>query len=139
MNEGNAELPKAQYPFSPSMPDVTKCSSELTFKADNYMLLFVKNPPTIAEGINGQSSVISHKYAVVVVSSDNGMPQYFVTLESGLAGDGFLCAFDKSGTHQNFGKYLELLDENNFVVKALEIIKEKFKFEHIEEIPLSSV
>lgn len=131
--------PENAYPFTPNMPDVTKCSSQLTFKADNYMLLFVKNPPTIAENISGQSLPISYRYAVVVVNSENGMPQYFVTLESGWDGDGFLCVFDRNGEHQNYGKHIELVDENEFIVKALEIIKKEFGFDHIEELPLSSV
>ena len=138
-NHTESSSDTAQYPFSSNMPDVTKCTSELTFKADNYMLLFVKNPPTISDGINGQSSPISYRYAVVVVNSNNGIPQYFVTLESGFAGEGFLSAFDRNGKHRNLGKHPELLDESRFIVKALEIIKDELHFKHIEEVPLSDV
>lgn len=121
------------YNTTPNMPDITAMNESLSFEADDYNILFGKNVPSIASHGKGHLATVEYLYIMVVVHKSNGMPQYFVTLEKGITGGHFLCTFDKDSVHNNYGKDPKLDNEGFFVVRALEIIKEEFMFEHIKE------
>lgn len=114
------------YPFSPSMPDITACEVEHINGIGEYAVVLVKNAPTLGETTEGIKTQLKYTFVAAVVNVQNPMPEYFVTLETGITGKSFLCVFDRNGNHHNFGAVAASYDEYNFSIDALEIIEQEF-------------
>lgn len=65
-------------------------------------------------------------------------PVHFVTLEKGITGSFFLCAFAKDGSHRNMGRGEEFSDEAVFVKHALALVQREFGVELSELSPAGS-
>ncbi len=57
-------------PFSPSLPDITKCQSIRAYRIGNYMALIVRNPKSMAEGQGIGIGIIEYLYAMAVSQLD---------------------------------------------------------------------
>jgi len=123
-----------EYPFSPDMPDMTVSNPDLMFKADNYIIAFSENIPSIAEKLAGEKLPLIFTYVMAVMNQRTSLPNYFVTLETGLTKSTFLCAFDKNGKRINYGPNEELKDKELFINKAISLIKDEFKFNNITKM-----
>jgi hypothetical protein len=123
--ENNDKISSDEVTYlSPSMPNISKIEPTKIFKFGSNYIFFQKKLPTIAGGTEF-SKFISYIYTMTVIDN-NQKPIFIVTFEESSAGVAFLCVFDRLGNHLNFGKHVEMWDEEVFISKALSIIKKEF-------------
>lgn len=99
----SAPPPAGGFELSGSMPDVTQRPPLAMFQSESYRLLLVDNARAMAERVLGTRVPIDYLYVLTVLDRDSMRPRMFVTLERGLSGSLFLCAFNPDGEHVNLG------------------------------------
>jgi hypothetical protein len=86
-----------------------------------------------------QTGMVEYRYILMVTEGGSEQPCYFVTAEAnGMAqllggGSHFLCAF-QDGTHVNFGCSDDWADEEKFLRRAVELVRERFHLSHDVEV-----
>jgi hypothetical protein len=110
--------PAAEFELSGSMPDVTLRPPLAMFLAGNYALALADNAPSIAERMTGERMPIEYLYVLAVLDRTTKKPCMFVTLERGLPGSLFLCAFNPDGSHVNLGDGEAFSEQETFVRAA---------------------
>lgn len=112
-----------EMPINPTMPDITSSKVDRMWDSETHTIVLVKNAKTIADRAGMSMSPITYPLTLAVVEKGQSGPAFFVTLEKSMFGTECLCLFDKNGIHHNLGSGEEWKDENAFVRKGLEVIK----------------
>lgn len=129
---GGAPLAEpAEFPFSPSLPDITRKDSSRVFRLGDFMALLVKDTVPVSQrvGFGPLPFPLTYPYAMVLFDPRAKAPLCFVTLEKGLAAHPFLGMFRQNGEHSNLGPAPELLSEPKFVERALSLLCLEFSIQ----------
>lgn len=126
-----------------NMPDVTIREPSRVYRAENYLIFFVADVPTVAERATRRRMPVRCRFVLYAVDSRTKAPAMFVTLEESVTPDAirgeferefgadlskaqtsgryFLCTL-KDGLHSNLGSDPDCRNEGYFVTKGLQII-----------------
>jgi hypothetical protein len=139
-------------PFSPVLPDITKCKILRAYRLGRYTAYIVSNPPTVDPRASALD-MIEYIYAMcVTTTAPPYKPLLFITAEKTgkafqefmnpsdilkminqsdiLAKDNiFLCMFDGSGYHLNLGVVLNLDKLEIFTNQALVVARDKLQIQ----------
>jgi hypothetical protein len=124
----------ATFQITGNMPDVTKSQPTRVFRAGQYLILFLKDVPTVAEEISPNPMQLRFTYVMVAVDSQTSRPKFFVTLEKSIAVANMLCTMDANGGHSSLGVQNALAKDDAFVVEALSRMKGELEIDSIEEL-----
>lgn len=118
-----------RIPFSPSLPDVTKTKPIKAYSAGPYILFLSQDVAPIGGG-----DFIQYKFVMALIDGRDKYPRCFVTLENSPIASNVLCVFEANGSHSNFGSLAgpDLMQE--FVVKSMALLRERFNLVKIDEI-----
>lgn len=116
-------------PFSPSMPDITKKQPIKIFAADPYTLFLLKDVVPIGGG-----DFFTYPYVIAAFDNRINAPVCFVTLESSAFASNILCVFENDGKHANYGSLSGPNLMQDFVDRAMGLVRERFSFRRIEEM-----
>lgn len=125
-------------PLSASLPSYSKQDVLLMFKLGEYTAILLNHPKPMGEIIDKKAAgMIEYVYALLVVkSAQTSELSYVVTLEKtggiikeaaakyGYSDDDdapFLCSFEESGKHVNYGARVDLLKAEKFASEALSL------------------
>lgn len=89
--------------FHPSMPDMMGREPDETLSLGNYTILVSRDRVSIAERLSGRTIGPRFSYAAMAISNSSREPVGTLTVESGITNAQFLCFFDRTGKHKNFG------------------------------------
>ena len=109
--------------INPAMPDITSSKVDRMWDSEMHTIVLVKNAKAIVDRAEMSISPITYPLTLAVIEKGKSGPAFFVTLEKSMFGTECLCIFDVNGAHQNLGSGEEWKDENAFVRKGLEVIK----------------
>jgi hypothetical protein len=115
--------------FSPSMPDITKKQPSNIYSAAPYTLFLVSDIAPIGGG-----DILKYPYAMAVFDNRISAPVCFVTLENSPFSSNVLCVFEPDGKHSNYGPLSGPDLKQNFITRALDLVRERFRLDRIEEM-----
>ena len=130
-----AEEPKSHtedqgcIPFSPSIPDITKTTPIKGYSTGPYMLLLSSDVLPIGGG-----NFFKYKFVMTVVDRQSNRPRCFATLENSPFTSNILCIFEPDGSRRNYGPLAGSDLMNEFIVKSMRLLDERFGFGKIDEL-----
>jgi hypothetical protein len=123
--------------FSPTLPDVTKSQPIRAFLVGQYLALLLEKPKPLMEGslIYLYALVVGTKSEsddiAMIVTSELTSPEVREmmrkTMEIEQTTDPFLCVFDEKGGHHNLGYSPRWANQEQFVTRALELVRDRLK------------
>lgn len=122
-------------PFSPSLPDVTKCETIKAYRVGDNIALLVKGPKPLGAAHGIDLGLVEYLYALTVVTNEGDVVLIVTAERSGeklraltkdsssekQTDDSFLCVFDQSGIHSNLDSSPEFANIDKFVTHALKV------------------
>ena len=73
---------------------------------------------------------------MTVVDTRSNNPRCFATLETSAFASDTLCIFEPDGSHSNFGPLTGSNLMNEFIVKSIRLLDERFGFGKIDELAI---
>jgi hypothetical protein len=122
---------QGRVPFSPSIPDITKTMPIKGYSSGPYMLLLCIDVPPVGGG-----DFIKYKYVLTVVDRRSNNPGCFATLENSPLASNILCIFEPDGSRTNHGALAGSDLMNEFIVKSIKLLDERFNFGKLDEIAI---
>lgn len=111
-----------KVPLSGSLPDIFSAEPYKQEVCGNYLLKAFHDIGPMAAS-NGGAVIIAYPFVLAAIELATQDAVYFVTAETGLMFNTyFLCAFDGTGRHINFGPLDSKSGDVEFWQKALPII-----------------
>lgn len=112
-------------PFDPLIPDITQQDSKAIFRCQEYTAFFTSNvaPLSAKHGIKSNTEYIH----VFVIFNDQRHPVFFINYEyNSLMNTYALCTIESDGGRNNLGRNDDLLNDDNFITVALDLMKHKY-------------
>lgn len=111
-------------------PDIGAQTPSRVLGLGSHIGVLVENPPSMLARSDIRSSIrFLWAFAVMEAATETAAPaspQYVVTLEQTSRGEPMLCAFTEDGRHLNFGAAPELVQEDRFLERAIELVRREF-------------
>lgn len=130
-------------PFNPSLPNLSKSQPVRAFAVGQYLALLLERPKSLAETGGLDDGLITYLYALAIITTTKPTDLvYMVTSElsgdelrriikektgKNQTADPFLCVFNENGEHHTLESSPDWADQEIFVARALEVVREHFK------------
>lgn len=107
-----------------SMPDLRVARPAAAFTCGAFLLLLLKDPPTIVHMKTGRRGMISYPFSLAVLDTEQKRVVRFIGLEESLIGSRMLGIFDCAGSRANLGE-AELMTEVEFLELATQLFRKE--------------
>lgn len=107
-----------------SMPDLRAAQPAAVFTCGSYLLLLLKDPPTVVQSRTGRPGMISYPFSLAVLDTDKQRMVRFIGLEESLTGSRMLGIFDCAGSRSNLGNAY-LMTQDEFLDLATRLFREE--------------
>lgn len=107
-----------------SMPDLRVAQPAAVFTCGSYLLLLLKDPPTVAQARTGRPGMISYPFSLAVLDTEKQRMVRFIGLEESLTGSRMLGIFDCAGSRSNLGN-ADLMTQDEFLDLATQLFREE--------------
>jgi hypothetical protein len=138
---GQQAMTSGSVPFNPALPEFSSHEPVRVYQIGQFMGFVVEHPKSLAEKEGMLAGVVEYFFAMAITSkAPPHLPVLIVTAErSGLmktllpnvdnnqASIPFLCAFDISGEHRNYGQFQGLDRLDVFCEKAIKIAQDTLR------------
>jgi len=107
-----------------SMPDLRVAQPAAVFTCGSYLLLLLKDPPTVVQSRTGRPGMISYPFSLAVLDTEKQRVVRFISLEESLTGSRMLGIFDCAGSRSNLGN-ADLMTQDEFLDLATRLFREE--------------
>jgi hypothetical protein len=125
-----ADADPQELPFRGAIPDFIGVMPKRLFATADYQIRLVEDPPLHGGPLVGK---YTYTYALPVIHLRTMRTVCIVTLENSPYASNVLCVFENDGGHSNYGGLSGPDLEQEFVSRALELVRKRFALGAIEE------
>lgn len=120
-SQTQAHVPVAEVPLTGSTPDIFDAEPFWSERHGRFSLLAFRAIAPLAVR-NGGRAVITYPLVMAAFEPEAGRPAFLVTVETGsMANGSFLCGFDGTGRHLNYGQWDDEAGEKAFLERAMSV------------------